>query len=109
VLVVPYFLCTGVLVRRISEVVERRRARYPDLELAVGRHLGRHPILTDLALRRIVEAERGEVRMSCDRCKYRVRLAGFEDQVGRPQGSDHAHGLRDGAVPHHHPDGSHAH
>lgn len=103
VLVLPYFLFTGLLVRRIERVVEARRERYPAVEFAVGRHLGRHPRLVDLAARRLAETERGEVRMSCDRCKYRVPLVGFEDQIGQPQLSDRDHGLRtDG-------DGAHEH
>ena len=108
VLVMPYFLFTGVLVRRIQRVVQTRRERYPTVELAVGRHLGRHPRLVELAVRRLTEIDQGEVRMSCDRCKYRVPLVGFEDQVGQPQRSDHNHGLRtDGHAAHEH--GSHGH
>lgn len=114
VLVMPYFLFSGVLVRRIRRVVQAqaRAARHGDPELFVAGHLGRHPRLTELALRRIDEAGREEVRMSCDRCKYRVRLVGFEDQVGRPQGSDHAHGLRRDHDSAHHGDhaaGAHRH
>jgi sirohydrochlorin cobaltochelatase len=112
VLVIPYFLFTGVLVRRIGEIVAGYRARHPELEFAVGEHLGRHPILTGLALRRIEQAGQERVHMSCDRCKYRVNLVGFEHQVGQPQTSDRAHGLRtgDGAHHHHHHDGKpHSH
>lgn len=95
VLVAPYFLFTGVLVRRIGRVVEAQRGRYPGVEFFISEHLGRHPALAELAIRRIGEAGRGDVRMSCDRCKYRVALVGFEHQVGQPQGSDHDHGLRE--------------
>jgi sirohydrochlorin cobaltochelatase len=95
VLVLPYFLFTGVLVRRIGRTVARFAASHPSVELRVAAHLGCHPRLLDLAARRIEEAHRGAVSMSCDRCKWRVPLPGFEDQVGRPQTSDGAHGLRD--------------
>jgi sirohydrochlorin cobaltochelatase len=110
VLVVPYFLFTGVLVRRIQRVVQTRRERHPLVELAVGRHLGRHPRLVDLAVRRLTEIDQGEVRMSCDRCKYRLPLVGFENQVGQPQHSDHNHGLRtDGHAAHEHGPHDHGH
>ncbi len=95
VLVLPYFLFTGVLVRRISRVVAEFAARHPDVELQVAEHLGCHPRLLDLVVRRVEEAHNGDVRMSCDRCKWRVPLPGFADQVGRPQSSDGAHGLRE--------------
>lgn len=102
ILVLPYFLFTGVLVQRIGRVVERYRQRHPELEIGVARHLGVHASVLELAHRRIEEAGQGEVRMSCDLCIYRVPLAGFEDRVGQPQASDHAHGLREGGHGHHH-------
>jgi sirohydrochlorin cobaltochelatase len=101
VLVMPLFLFTGILVKRISEIVERERPRYPGVELHVGGHLADHPALFELALRRIDEAGKLHVHMPCDRCKYRVPLVGFEEQVGQAQASDHAHGLREHDHGHH--------
>ena len=48
VLVVPYFLNTGVLVKRISEQASAARAVYPEVEILVGQHLGVHPRLVQL-------------------------------------------------------------
>ena len=95
VLVLPYFLFTGVLVRRIDRIVAEVAAAHPEIDFRVAEHLGCHPRLLDLVVRRIEEARQGEVKMSCDRCKWRVPLAGYADQVGRPQTSDGAHGLRE--------------
>lgn len=62
-------------------------------------------------MERYREAVRGDLRMNCDSCVYRIALPGFEDKVGAPQqphfhpdddGHDHGHG-------HHHGHGSHAH
>jgi sirohydrochlorin cobaltochelatase len=103
VLVLPYFLFTGVLVRRIARIVAEAAASRPDVEFRVAPHLGSHPRLLDLAARRVEEAYHGEVRMSCDRCKWRVPLAGFAEQVGRPQTSDGAHGLREAGPADHDP------
>jgi sirohydrochlorin cobaltochelatase len=106
VLVLPYFLFTGVLVRRISRIVADVAASHPAIDFRVAEHLGCHPRLLDLVVRRIEEAHRGAVSMSCDRCKWRVPLAGYADQVGRLQTSDAAHGLRDaGTASHHHAHG----
>lgn len=102
ILVLPYFLFTGVLLRRIGRIVDRYGRCHPELELGVARHLGIHPSVVELALRRVEEAGAGEVRMSCDLCVYRVPLVGFEDRVGQPPRSDHAHGLREGDHAHHH-------
>ena len=104
VLVLPYFLFTGVLVRRIGRIVAEFAAGHPSVEIRVAEHLGCHPRLLDLAARRIEEAQQGAVTMSCDRCKWRVPLPGFAHQVGQPQTSDGAHGLREsGPAAHTHP------
>jgi len=104
VLVLPYFLFTGVLVHRIGRIVADVAAAHPSIDFRVAEHLGCHPRLLDLVVRRIEEAGQGAVAMSCDRCKWRVPLAGFEAQVGRPQTSDGAHGLREaGPTQHGHP------
>jgi sirohydrochlorin cobaltochelatase len=113
VLVLPYFLFTGVLVRRINRIVAEVAARHPSVDFRVAAHLGCHPRLLDLVVRRVEEAHGGAVRMSCDRCKYRVPLVGYQEQVGRPQTSDGAHGLREAGSAadhdhypaHHHPPG----
>jgi sirohydrochlorin cobaltochelatase len=102
VVVLPYFLFTGVLVRRIATVVAEQAAALPTVDFRLAGHLGAHPRVLDLAARRIDEAIQGAVAMSCDRCIYRVPLVGFEQQVGRPQLTDAAHGLREGAGGHDH-------
>jgi sirohydrochlorin cobaltochelatase len=91
-----------VLVRRIARAIAEASAMHPVVDFRLAEHLGAHPRLLDLAARRIAEAIQGEVRMSCDRCIYRVPLSGFEHQVGRPQASDAAHGLREGNGSHDH-------
>ncbi|MDQ7029545.1 MAG: hypothetical protein Q9O62_07085 [Ardenticatenia bacterium] len=53
---------------------------------------------------RYQEAVEGRAAMTCDLCKYRHRLTGFEHEHGLPQTSDHHHGPRgvSGWHPHHH-------
>jgi sirohydrochlorin cobaltochelatase len=97
VVVLPYFLFTGVLVRRIARVIAERSFTLSGVDLRLAEHLGAHPCLLDLVARRIAEAIHGDVRMSCDRCVYRMPLAGFAHRVGRPHTSDAGHGLREGA------------
>jgi len=102
VMVVPYFLFTGVLVKRIVEQTQAQKSLFPDVELLNTRHLGGHAQVLAVLHQRFWEAVGGRVYMNCDVCKYRVALPGFADQVGQPQTSDHHHGLR-GA--HHDPRG----
>jgi sirohydrochlorin cobaltochelatase len=94
VLVLPYFLYTGILVKRISTIVGEMAARHPECEFRVAQYMGQDNRLEALAQRMIEQLKNGKATMSCDLCQYRVPLFGHESFVGRPQLSDHAHGLR---------------
>jgi sirohydrochlorin cobaltochelatase len=92
IVVAPYFLFAGVLPNRIIEQAQAFAAAHPQLDVRVAEALGDCDELADLTLERFDEALRGDIRMNCDTCAYRVTLPGFTDKVGRPQ------------RPHHHPD-----
>jgi sirohydrochlorin cobaltochelatase len=115
IVVQPYFLFTGVLLKRIyADVDERRRAR-PDLDFISVPHLQSHPLLLDTFLERAEEAMHGAGHMNCSLCQYRVAIIGHEDKVGEPQRPHHHHvqGLDHGHVHsldehhHHHHHGEH--
>jgi sirohydrochlorin cobaltochelatase len=107
VLVLPYFLFTGVLVKRINTITLEKQEQYPALEFVTAPHIGPDYKLVEIALDQLAQIEGGQVIMSCDLCKYRVRLTGFEADLNAPQGSDHSHGLR-GEHSHQH-EHSHSH
>lgn len=88
--VVPYFLFTGVLVDRIHAQAAEWAASHPDTSVVVGAELGPDVRIADLVLERYDEARRGEARMNCDCCIYRVALPGYESRVGAPVHS-HSH------------------
>lgn len=88
--VVPYFLFTGVLVDRIHAQAAEWAASHPDTTVVVGAELGPDVRIADLVLERYDEARRGEARMNCDCCIYRVALPGYESRVGSPVHS-HSH------------------
>jgi sirohydrochlorin cobaltochelatase len=94
VLVVPYYLYTGILVKRISRTVAEMAAIHPQCEFRVAQHMGLDTRLDILAQRMIEQTRTGKATVSCDMCQYRVPLFGREALVGLPQVSDHAHGLR---------------
>lgn len=83
--VVPYFLFTGVLLRRIHSQAEAFAAANPDLEVVITDHLGADPRIALLVLDRFDEARAGHAQPNCDLCQYRVPLPGFEQRVGAPQ------------------------
>jgi sirohydrochlorin cobaltochelatase len=94
ILVVPYFLYTGILVKRLSQTVAEMAAMHPQCEFRVAQHLGQDTRLDMLAQRMIEQTRSGKAMVNCDMCQYRVPLFGREALVGLPQISDHAHGLR---------------
>lgn len=96
--VLPYFLFTGVLPRRVA-AQSRAWAAGADVPLGVAEVIGDCDGLADLVLERAAEAVRGGVLANCDACVYRVALPGHEHRLGAPQ------------LPHHHPDepGQHHH
>ena len=98
IVVQPYFLFTGVLLKRIYAYVEERRLARPDLEILAAPHLQAHPLLLDAFAQRAEEALHGAGHMNCSLCQYRVPMLGVENKVGEPQ---HPH--------HHHVQGLHGH
>jgi sirohydrochlorin cobaltochelatase len=94
ILVVPYYLYTGILVERISKIVAEAAATHPECEFRVAPHFGQDTRLDILAQRMIEQIRNGKATMTCDMCQYRVPLFGREFLVRTPQVSDHSHGLR---------------
>lgn len=76
--VVPYFLFTGVLVDRIAEQVAEWASHHPGVDVRPGPHLGADPRIARLVLDRYAEALAGEAHMNCDLCIYRHPLPGYE-------------------------------
>jgi sirohydrochlorin cobaltochelatase len=54
--VIPYFLNTGILLKRIDEQLEAIRTEHPGLQAARGAHFGLHPRMLDLLERKAREA-----------------------------------------------------
>ncbi len=94
VIVIPYLLFTGRILQRIGTQVAAARQRYPDRELLLTEHLGLHEGVVAAIEQRFHEAVAGQAAVNCDLCKYRRLLPGFTADFGRPQSSDHEHGLR---------------
>jgi len=56
VVVTPYFINTGVLVKRIRQLSRLAQLRYGDAEVVVAEHMGVHPTLVSLVLQRAQDA-----------------------------------------------------
>ena len=91
IIVFPYFLFTGVLIKRIYSFTDDVAARYPDIEFLKAGYLNDHDLVLSTFEDRVNEIENGQNVMNCQMCKYREQVLGFEDQVGLAQESHHHH------------------
>ncbi len=82
VVVVPYMLGDGVLTERVREWTDDFDGEYPYVDAAAGDPLGTDSRLLDVLGDRWQEARTDSVEMSCDTCKYKVELDGYEEDVG---------------------------
>jgi sirohydrochlorin cobaltochelatase len=92
IVVLPYFLFSGVLPDRVVAEATAYAGAHPGLDVRCAEVIGDCDGLADLVAERYEEALAGDIRMNCDTCVYRIAMPGFEDRVGAPQ------------TPHHHPD-----
>ena len=91
IVVFPYFLFTGILVRRIYDATDEVAARHPDIQFVKAGYLKDHPLVVDTFVSRVHEILEGTGNMNCQTCKYREQVLGFEDEVGLKQESHHHH------------------
>ena len=104
VIVFPYFLFTGVLVKRIYDHTDQIAAAHPEIEFIKAPYLNDHPLVLDAFAERVEEILKGENKMNCKLCKYRDQILGFEAEVGLAQESHHHHveGIGTGTGDHDH-------
>lgn len=91
IVVFPYFLFTGVLIKRIYSYTDDVASRHPDIEFIKAGYLSNHPLVLDTFEDRLLEIIDGKSVMNCQMCKYREQVLGFEAEIGLPQESHHHH------------------
>ncbi len=91
VILLPYFLFSGVLVNRVRDHSMRVSNDNPDVEFLNASYLSDHDLVIDTFMERVHEVLNGENFMNCALCKYRSDLLGFESEVGYQQISHHHH------------------
>ncbi len=89
IVVFPYFLFDGLLVKRIYAAADELAERHPELEVLKAGYLGPHEDVAEVLLERAREGLQGRAAMNCSLCKYRVQIVGFEEQVGQVQRPHH--------------------
>jgi len=82
IIVLPYYLYTGVLIERIARQVTRLQSQYPSVAFGLGKYIGFDDAIYEMLDERVADAK-GEGRkepkmLECDGCKYR----GFAEEHG---------------------------
>jgi sirohydrochlorin cobaltochelatase len=102
IIVFPYFLFTGILVKRIYQQTDEVAALHPDIEFIKADYLNDHPLVLDAFVERVGEILTGDNVMNCRLCKYRTQIVGYEADVAAPQAGHHLHVRGIGTDGHHH-------
>jgi len=75
IIILPYYLFTGVLVERIARQTERLQKQYPTVSFGLATYMGFDDAIYDVLDERVADAQgidRNEPKMlECDGCKYR--------------------------------------
>ncbi|MDJ0508911.1 MAG: sirohydrochlorin chelatase [Crocosphaera sp.] len=87
IIVVPYFLFTGALVKKIFRITEEQKSLYPDIDMTCLPEMGIHPQLLQVVRQRELEIQQGQVQMNCEMCKF--RLATMNDHTHNHDHHDH--------------------
>lgn len=91
IVVLPYFLFSGILVDRIYGFTGMVADRFPEVEFVRTGYLNDHPNVLRTFAERVRDILAGDTAMNCSMCKYRTQVLGFESEVGMPQESHHHH------------------
>src|SRR5581483_9567304 len=109
VVVFPYFLFTGILVKRIHGETDDVAAEFPAIDFVKAGYLGDHDLVLDTLAERVDELVHGNPAMNCQLCKYRAQIVGYEAEVGTAQEGHHHHVRGIGVDGHHHHHHDHPH
>ncbi|MGB3533724.1 MAG: sirohydrochlorin chelatase [Microcoleaceae cyanobacterium] len=93
IIVLPYFMFTGVLVKKIFDITALQQSLHPEVQMDCLPEMGIHSELLYLLRDREIETQLGLVQMNCEACKFRLAAV-----------SDDSHGHH-----HHHHDHNHNH
>ncbi|QUL58090.1 sirohydrochlorin chelatase [Paenibacillus tritici] len=91
IIVIPYLLFTGVLMKQFAERVSQFAAEHPELEVEIGGTLGAHPLLVDMLAERIDETLEGRSFSNCDNCKFRDEASLHHHHHHGEDGHGHGH------------------
>lgn len=88
IVVLPVFLFTGVLLKKIYAQLEEFAAT-TSKQIIATKSFECDELLLQTIDERIREVQEGSPDMNCQLCKYRTQIIGFEEEVGKEQVGHH--------------------
>lgn len=76
IIVLPYFLFTGALVKKIYDITAQQQEQHPQISMVNLPEMGLHPELFRVLREREIETQLGQVQMNCETCKFRLAAVG---------------------------------
>lgn len=109
IIVLPYFLFTGMLVKKIFDITAQQQEQYPSILMACLPEMGLHPQLFSVLRERETETQLGQVQMNCEMCKFRLAAVSQGHLHGHGHSDSHEHSDSHGHSHEHGHGHSHAH
>lgn len=109
IIVLPHFLFTGALVKKIFNITAQQQEQYPDISMICLPEMGLHPHLFQILRDREIETHLGQVQMNCELCKFRLAAIGDTAHHAHDHSPNHAHAHGHSHSPDHAHDHAHSH
>jgi sirohydrochlorin cobaltochelatase len=91
IVVLPHFLFTGALVKKIFRISQEQQGQYPGTEIVNLPEIGFTPELLAIVRAREVETQLGQTVMNCEMCKFRLAAVSGTDSRHTHHHHHHAH------------------
>ncbi len=91
IVVLPYFLFTGLLVKKIFNITAQQQEQHPHISITCLPEIGLHPQLFSVLREREIETQLGQVQMNCEMCKFRLAAVASDKAHGDEHGHHHHH------------------
>ncbi len=98
IIVLPYFLFTGVLVKKIYNITAQQQENFPNIAISSLEEIGIAPQVFQILRRREIETQLDTVQMNCEMCKFRLNAL----EQGNIEENHHNHSHNHSHNHHHH-------
>ena len=91
IIVLPYFLFTGVLMKKIFNITAQQEAQHSNIVFNCLPEMGIQPQLLQVIRDREIETQLGTVAMNCEMCKFRLVAVDNNSHGHHHHHHDHGH------------------